>query len=327
MNRRVIALALALAACGDDPSAPGGEPLVATLRGGTAQTAIAGTAVAAPPAVLVTRGGLPVAGVSVQFRVTTGGGVLEGANQVTGANGVATADRWILGNAGQQAVEAIIGDALGSPIRFAAVATVADPVAVAPLQGNNLTSTVGLPVEMRPILRVSDAAGRPIPGVVVDWRIGSGGGGLRYGDIATGQDGTAGVVKWVLGTQAGENTLIATVSCSVSCAPVVFRATGVAGAVAHVVRVAGDGQQATAGTVVATPPSVRLTDGYGNPALGRTVTFEVIAGGGIVTGASAVSGADGIATVGSWTLGPVPGPNQLRATVEGQSTTFVATGN
>ena len=91
----------------------------------------------------------------------------------------------------------------------------------------------------------------------------------------------------------------------------------------------GNGQTAVAGTAVATAPSVYVYDGSGNPVSGLTVTFSVWSGGGSVTGAAAVTGDDGIATVGSWTLGPVPGANALRATcagVSGSPVTFTATG-
>ena len=59
------------------------------------------------------------------------------------------------------------------------------------------------------------------------------------------------------------------------------------------------------------------------------MTFSVWSGGGSVTGAAAVTGDDGIATVGSWTLGSAAGANSLRATcagVSGSPVTFTATG-
>jgi len=48
----------------------------------------------------------------------------------------------------------------------------------------------------------------------------------------------------------------------------------------------GDGQSATVGTAVAIPPSVLVTDTYGNPVSGVPVTFAVTSGGGSVTGQS-----------------------------------------
>lgn len=75
---------------------------------------------------------------------------------------------------------------------------------------------------------------------------------------------------------------------------------------------AGANQQAAVGTALATSPSVRLVDANGRGVSGRSVRFDVIGGGGSVTGDSVVTDADGRATVGSWLLGPIPGVNQLR---------------
>jgi hypothetical protein len=47
------------------------------------------------------------------------------------------------------------------------------------------------------------------------------------------------------------------------------------------------------------------------------VTFAVTGGGGSATGTNATTGANGIATAGSWTLGLSPGTNTLTATVPG----------
>ncbi len=90
----------------------------------------------------------------------------------------------------------------------------------------------------------------------------------------------------------------------------------------------GNGQNAVAGTAVTTAPRVRVVDGSGNPVSGLTVTFAVISGGGSITGSTDVTGNDGIAEVGSWTLGSTPGTNTLKATCAGLpgSLTFTATG-
>src|SRR6266480_3921375 len=52
----------------------------------------------------------------------------------------------------------------------------------------------------------------------------------------------------------------------------------------------------------------------GKPQSGVPVTFTVAAGGGSVTGDNVATGATGVATVGSWTLGTDPGTNALTAT-------------
>ena len=88
----------------------------------------------------------------------------------------------------------------------------------------------------------------------------------------------------------------------------------------------GNGQNAQVGTTVGVRPSVLLTDASGDPVSGVRVTFTVASGGGSVTGASAVSDANGIATVGSWSLGHFVGGNTLNATAPGTGTvTFGAT--
>lgn len=89
---------------------------------------------------------------------------------------------------------------------------------------------------------------------------------------------------------------------------------------------AGDGQTAAVGQTVQHSPAVRVVDANDDPVPGVEVTFTVTAGGGDVTDAVRASDADGIATVGGWTLGSLPGTQSLTATAEGAaSVTFTAT--
>ncbi len=92
---------------------------------------------------------------------------------------------------------------------------------------------------------------------------------------------------------------------------------------------AGDAQTATAGSAVATAPSVIVKDANNQPLAGVNVVFAPASGGGSVTGGSATTNASGIATVGSWTLGTTAGTNTLTATstgLTGSPVTFTATG-
>lgn len=93
---------------------------------------------------------------------------------------------------------------------------------------------------------------------------------------------------------------------------------------------AGDAQAGTVGQAVAVAPSVKVTDASNRGVAGVAVTFAVAGGGGTVTGASATTDANGIATVGTWTLGNAPGANSLTATaagtgIAGNPATFTAT--
>lgn len=75
----------------------------------------------------------------------------------------------------------------------------------------------------------------------------------------------------------------------------------------------------TVGSAVSPAPSVKLTDAGGNPVSGVTVTFSTV-GGGSVSGGSQVTDAQGIATVGGWTIGSTVG------TIYGLSATAAGTG-
>ena len=92
---------------------------------------------------------------------------------------------------------------------------------------------------------------------------------------------------------------------------------------------AGNTQSTPVGAAVTTAPSVVVRDASNMPVANVGVTFAVASGGGSIPGANAVTDVNGIATVGSWTLGATAGANTLTATVDGLTgspLTFSATG-
>jgi hypothetical protein len=90
---------------------------------------------------------------------------------------------------------------------------------------------------------------------------------------------------------------------------------------------AGNNQSGTVGAAVAIAPQVRIRDAQGRGIVGVSVRFDVVDGGGSVSGDSVVTDEQGVATVGQWRLGPTPGTNSLRAQALGFPllTTFSAT--
>jgi hypothetical protein len=91
---------------------------------------------------------------------------------------------------------------------------------------------------------------------------------------------------------------------------------------------AGQAQTAVPGAAVTVPPAVVVRDAQGHGVAGVSVIFAVTGGGGLVTGATVTTDGQGIAAVGGWSLGPVPGLNTLTATVAGLTgspVTFTAT--
>ena len=86
----------------------------------------------------------------------------------------------------------------------------------------------------------------------------------------------------------------------------------------------GDGLNAIAGDPVTTRPAVRVTEhGAGRP--GVPVKFWVTSGGGSLTGQEQQTDADGIARVGSWTLGRAVGANTMISSVFGRKGTVTFT--
>jgi len=89
----------------------------------------------------------------------------------------------------------------------------------------------------------------------------------------------------------------------------------------------GNNQTAEVATAVPIAPAVLVRDQNGDPMSGIDVTFTVQTGGGTITGGTATSGSNGVATVGSWTLGTAAGSNTLRGSITGLTpVTVTATG-
>ena len=266
-------------------------------------------------------------GVAVTFAVTSGGGTATGLSATTDANGVATVGSWTLGS--QAGVNTLTASSLSlspSLVTFTATAVANAGTATIAVAPGSLASQVAFAataVGNRPSVVVKDANNNLVVGQSVTFAVASGGGFVTGGATVTDASGIATVGSWILGATVGTNTLTAT-SAGVTGSPVIFTATAGGGCCFFIN--AGNAQTATVGTAVATAPSVVVRDAYGNRISGVSVTFAVASGGGNATGTSTTTNASGIATVGSWTLGPAAGANSLTATSGGLVVTFTATG-
>lgn len=185
------------------------------------------------------------------------------------------------------------------------------------------SGVVGQAVAELPGVRVVDSSGAPVSGATVTFRVQQVGASVSPASVTTSADGRARPGSWVLGTVAGPNTLIASttgVSRQLS-----FTATANAGPASAIRHASHEEQAGDPGQPVGFPPAVRVADTYDNPVAGASVSFSVQQGGGTISGASAVSDADGIARLDSWALGSEPGLNQVQATLAGLgSLTFSA---
>ena len=295
---------------------------------GENQTAAAGAAVPIAPSVRVADAfGNLVRDAVVTFSVLTGGGQVTNGVRSTNAQGIATVGSWILGPAaGVHTLAARVEESgvANNPIIFTATATTPTGAQMVATAGNNQQAGVGRLVPVAPTVVVRNAAGAGVPGVVVTFAVASGGGSVVGSRQVTDGTGTATVGGWFLGPLPGTNTLTAS---STGLTAVTFTATAVAGLPVSMVAVSQTTQSAPAGTNVGDPPGVIVRDVQGVPVAGVVVTFSVTAGGGSVVGSPDTTNASGVATLTSWKLGTVVGPNTVTATATGlPSVTFSATG-
>lgn len=272
----------------------------------------------------------PIANASVTFAVTSGGGSVGTQPAMTDAAGEATTT-WTLGqSAGNQAVSATVG-ALAS-VSFLANATAGPASAITIQAGDGQTGTVNVDVATDPAVRVADQFNNPLANRSVTFTV-TGGGGTSTpsnGVVFTNAAGIATLTRWTLGGSPGANTLSATVTGTAL--SVNFSAIGeLAGAPVNITAFVGDNQIAKLGHRTNIRPAVRVTDAEGDPVAGVDVTFAVASGGGSATSLSTVTNANGIAQVGSWTVGGAAGPNTMTATatpggIANNPLTFTATG-
>ena len=180
------------------------------------------------------------------------------------------------------------------------------------------TARSGVLLSPQPVIQVLDAGGASIAarGILVTASLASGGGTLQGTlGVRTDTEGRVAFTDLIISGPTGPRTLR-------------FSAAGLSAAISRAVDVsagppalasvnAGGSQTTAAGTAVPVAPSVKVTDGSNNPVSGVRVTFAVTGGGGSVSAATPDTDAQGIATVGQWTLGTTSGQNTLSATVDG----------
>lgn len=266
----------------------------------------------------------PLPGAAITF--SAGSGSVDPAAATTDADGIART-RWTLGTtAGEQTLSATA--ASGVSATFTATVTAASPASVSAVTGQAQTAAAGTAVPTAPSVQVADAFGNHAAGVAVTFSVLAGGGRVTAGVRTTDAQGIATVGSWVLGSAAGEQSLAARVEAGgVTNNPVVFTATATTPTGSEMVATGGDDQQATVGQLVPVAPTVMVRDDAGDGVAGVVVTFAIASGGGGVVGSRQVTDADGMATVGGWFLGPLPGTNTLTASSAGlPSVTFTATG-
>lgn len=282
------------------------------------QTAAVAGPVPVPPAVRVSDNrGRGLAGVQVDFGITTGEGSVS-AYSVTDAGGVAVATGWMMGTVAQEHV--LTASVAGvAPVEFRATAAPGAAAALQKAGADERSAAAGTALADSISVRVVDQYGNGIPGMMVNFT--TTGGLLSATRVTTGAQGHA-RVGLVVPTRPGPVQVHAGMG---ALEPQVFQVTVTHGPAAAIALLTGNGQSAYSGTAVAVAPAVHVTDAFGNAVSGSPVVFTPAPGSGVVTGGVATTNADGRAQVGSWVLGE-HGANYLMATLAGvDSVQFTAT--
>ena len=277
---------------------------------------------------VVDRLGAPVIGAEVTWTAEVGGSVSP-ATSVTSSTGQAGTQRMlgtVLGTYVTTAELLGIENAPEPAVFLASGVAARLALAVAP----PAAAVAGVPLSPQPVLQLQDADGGDVAreGVAVTAQISSGDGTLA-GTTTVTSDASGLVTFTDLAIQGPPGTRILSFTADGFASASAAVAVGV-GAPAAMEAAADDAQSAPVATAVAVPPAVLVRDANGNPLAGIPVTFRVTGGGGQLTGATPVTGADGVATVGGWTLGQKAGANTVAATlsgldVSGSPVTFGAT--
>jgi hypothetical protein len=186
-------------------------PTPAALKriSGNDQTGVAGQPLPQPLVVEVNDAlDHPIAGVSVTFTVTQGGGSVQPGSGATGADGRVSTTFTLGSGAGDpQLVTAVVA---GSSISatFPAIAIAPTP-GISAFIGNGQSAPTGSPVQIPPSVQVLDAQLQPMAGVAVSFQVTGGGGSVSGGVTTTNASGIATVGSWTIGS-GGINTMTAT---------------------------------------------------------------------------------------------------------------------
>jgi hypothetical protein len=206
------------------------------------------------------------------------------------------------------------------PIVFTATGIPGPPASVVFATGPSPMAVNRAPFPVQPVIHIQDANGNLVrQQITCKVEMPSYSGEKLYGTLSiTTSDGVAAFTDLSIGGPVGSYTLyFQPTNVSSSLRATVATTPGPAAMIQPDI---SQFQRGLAGQPVSVPPRVKVHDGDGNGVKGVAVTFELrsgAGGAGGITGAQQVTGDDGTASVGSWTLGPNVGGNTLAAIAEG----------
>jgi adhesin/invasin len=197
-----------------------------------------------------------------------------------------------------------------------------EPARIEVVAGNSQSGRVGEMLPKPVVVEVTDVSNRPVAGATVEIELGG-----TTDTVHTGADGRASA-ELALGSTVGPATGHVRVIAPEGPNPVLgtFIATAVSASANGLAMVSGDGQSAAAGSALADPLVVSVTDAFGNPVSGVEITWAAV-GGGSVSASTTLTDEQGRASV-TRTLGPTAGVQTTtasKADLAGSPVTFTHT--
>ena len=317
-----------------------GGPASIIATSGSGQSAIEGTAFAAPLVATVKDGsGNPLSGILVTFTappLTGASGTFAGgvASATTGANGSATSPIFTANNvAGTYNVTASVAG-VTTPATFTLTNT-------APIAGS-ITATGGTPqgaavnTQFATALSatVKDSNGKLLSGAIVTFSAplsgasGTFAGGSKTDITITNAQGVATATAFTADSTAGAYQVTASVKQGTTTLSAVFNLTNTPGVPASVMITGGNSQSAQVGAAFTNPLQVVVKDGEGNLLSGTAVVFTAPSTGagatfaGNVTTASVTTNSSGLATSPALTANTKTGSYQITAQAGSVSAQF-----
>jgi hypothetical protein len=299
---------------------------VINLTGGSSQSATVGTTLAVPIQIQAANPytGQPDIGVTVNFSDgckksgATTCGTFNPASAVTDSNGNASATYTVPEKAGVYTLT-VSGTALGSATTTA-TATASAAVKIIAYGGTKQTGAAGSTLPNPLNAQAQDVYKNGIAGVTINFTSNKGA-VPNPASVVTGANGLASTYLTLPDSPA---TITVTAS-STGFKNVTFAEYSVAGPAAHVTVTGGNNQAAPAGTQLPQALTVEVTDQYGNPVSGNSVTFSDGGAGGTFSNANpVVTNSAGFASQ-FYTLPASPGTITITATAAGASPSAVFT--
>jgi adhesin/invasin len=193
-----------------------------------------------------------------------------------------------------------------------------EPAVVTVVQGDQQNGRVGDSLPQPLVVAVTDASGRPVEGATVVFTLSdpAPGASISPDREATNADGEA-TAAIVLGTRPGNQAgqVQALGASGAPTASVGFMLIAVPENANGIAPVSGQDQSGPVGSTLANPLVVQVSDPFGNPIEGVTVTWTAD-GGGSVSAPASTTGADGTTSV-QRTLGGTAGTQRTFAAVDG----------